>query len=564
MNHHPRRGLALLLACILAGAGRLVAQNAPAQELALPPDVAAEIVALYNAEATIRLTAPAHVAAGSEILGDIVVLGGPFRIAGTVRGRVGVINGELRLEPGARILGDVLVVGGTITGADAALVEGSIRSFREPLRFRVEAGRLALAQPPLEPELSTGRDFGVVRTDLTFAARRGYNRVEGLPIVVGPRFETRLANPTRAEALVVYRTESGADVSLSGLGYLLRLEQFVGGRQTVRLGATLHSEIAPIEDWGLSDTENSLATFLFQRDYRDHYEREGWSAYVRVAPPELPYDLVLEYRDERHTSVRASNPFALGSVDEWRPQPRVAEGTLRALAARVAYDTRNEGADPTSGWLVSAAVERALGGALTLPADLCPAESCAISVPQAARTDFATATLDLRRYARLGPDSRLSIRTRVSTSLNDRPLPPQRQHALGGEGSLPGYQAFRFDCGARDAAAGEDGFFPYYGCDRLALVQIEYQSAFRLARGWGRKLGNDIDLGEMPGWVVFFDVGRAWTERAARDGRTGGQDDFAADFGAGLRLGRLGVYWAFPLSGSDRGVNFFVRLRPRI
>lgn len=564
MNHQARRGMALFLALALAAAGRLAAQTTPAQELTLPPEVAEEMVALYNGEETIRLTAPAHVAAGSEILGDVVVLGGPVRIAGTVRGRVGVINGELRLEPGAHVLGDVLVVGGTAVVAETALVEGSIRTFREPMRFRIEAGRLALAQPPAEPEFSAGRDFGVVRTDLTFASRRGYNRVEGLPIVVGPRFETRLTNPTRAEALLVYRTESGADVSLSGLGYLLRLEQFMGGRQTVRVGATLHSEITPIEDWGLSDTENSLSTFLFQRDYRDHYEREGWSAYLRVAPPELPYDLLVEYRDERHSSVRAASPFSLSSSDDWRPQPRVAEGTLRSIGARVSYDTRNEGADPTAGWLLSAAVERALGGSLVLPADACPAEACTFAVPQDARTDFATATLDLRHYARLGPDSRLSIRTRVSTSLNDRPLPPQRQHALGGEGSLPGYHPFRFDCGAREGAAGDDGFFPYYGCDRLALVQIEYQSAFRPARGWGRKLGDDIDLGEVPGWVVFFDVGRAWTERVAREGRTGGQDDFAADFGAGLRFGRLGVYWAFPLSGSDRGVNFFVRLRPRI
>ena len=42
----------------------------------------------------------------------------------------------------------------------------------------------------------------------------------------------------------------------------------------------------------------------------------------------------------------------------WRPQPHVAEGRLRSIVARFAYDTRNEGVDPTTGWWIRAEVER--------------------------------------------------------------------------------------------------------------------------------------------------------------------------------------------------------------
>ncbi len=564
MNPMRSHSVVALLAAALAAAP-LAAQEPRAA--ALPPELAAELFEFFARPATIRLNGESRIARGAEIVGDLAVLGGPLRVAGRVRGRVVVLNGDARLEPGAELFGDLMVVGGTATGLDSALVTGAVATYRDALRYRIEDGRLAPA--PAEPEgaISAGREFGFGRTDLTIAAHRGYNRVEGLPVVVGPRFETRRANSTRAEALLIYRTETGVEVDAADFGYLLRLEQFVGGRRVVRLGATLHSEIVPIEAWGLTDRENSLTTFLLRRDYRDHYERVGWSAYARVAPPGGRHDFLLGYRDERHTSVPTAEPWTLlGDDPPWRPQPRVAEGRLRSIVARIGYDTRNEGVDPTTGWLIRAEFERGLGGTLSR-GDLypgCTTPACEAHRPGAVETEFAAGFLDLRRYARVSPASRLALRVVAGTSLNDRPLPPQRQRVLGGEGSLPGYGRLEFDCGARNAAPLPDGLLPYYGCDRLALVQLEYRTAFPFGRGWGRKLGWDIDLGETPGWTVFFDAGRAWTERVARDGRDEGQDDFAADVGAGLRLGRIGIYWAVPLSGRDDRINFFVRIGSRI
>ncbi|HEX2167464.1 MAG TPA: hypothetical protein VHG09_09570, partial [Longimicrobiales bacterium] len=145
-------------------------------------------------------------------------------------------------------------------------------------------------------------------------------------------------------------------------------------------------------------------------------------------------------------------------------------------------------------------------------------------------------------------------------------LPPQRQHALGGEGSLPGYRLFEFDCGARTTSVdvGGDTFHPYYGCDRMALVQLEYQAGFPFARRVSEALGLGPSLGYLARWVAFFDAGRAWNEPGSRDGRFGGNDDFSADAGLGIRLGPLGGYWTVPLSGQGHGFNLFVRIEPRI
>jgi outer membrane protein assembly factor BamA len=105
---------------------------------------------------------------------------------------------------------------------------------------------------------------------------------------------------------------------------------------------------------------------------------------------------------------------------------------------------------------------------------------------------------------------------------------------------------------------------PYYGCDRIALVQMEYQANFPFARRLAEGVGLSAAVGSLVRWVAFFDAGRAWTEPGSADGRPGGNDDFSADAGLGLRVGPLGVYWAAPLSGRGQGFNFFVRLGPRI
>jgi hypothetical protein len=579
-----RRGtlrLALALAALALPVAwqPLAAQALRGEKVELPREVAAELIEFINRRATTRMTGASRIASGGEVMGDVAVLGGPVTIAGRIHGRLLVVNGDVHLEPDAAIAGDLTVVGGRVTGLEGVPVEGSVVIYRAPLRFRTEGERLVLAPIEHEPEsaLATGREFGIVRADLTLATRRGYNRAEGLPIAAGARLEGRTAYPLAVEALGIYRTQGGVGFERDRLGYLLEAEQSLDQRRSLRLGARLRSEVEPIESVGFSDRENALATFLLHRDYRDYYERTGWSTFLRWTPPGRAYEGRLEFLSEQNAVTAVGEPWTLVHRGRpWRPQPVVAEGTLRSLALDLRFDTRNEGADPATGWLIHAALEQGLGGELAYPRPvvdtplLLPVSGpdprrLPPAGPQSASTDFLATTLDLRRYARLSPSSRLAMRVLATGSLDGRALPAQRQHALGGEGSLPGYAPFHFDCGARALAREYDGgsFFPYYGCDRLALFQLEFQNEFPLIRGWGRKLGRDIDLGERAGWVVFFDAGRAWIERKAREGRWGGQNDFAADAGLGVRIGHLGLYWAVPLSGHDRNINFFVRLGPR-
>jgi hypothetical protein len=563
------RSRAFVRSAALAGLALLTAvASAGAQEIAssLLPDTAAErLVEFYNMETTTRLSGEARIGPGTVMQGGVAVLGGALIVEGRVEGDVVVINGDLTVLPGGSIAGRATIAGGDVTITPPGTVAGVVRVYREPLRYRHLDGAITYIPPDLEEGLSTGRDFAFGRTDIRIASYGAYNRAEGLPIAAGPSVRFGGSHPVSARGLLIGRTAVPEGADRKRLGYDVRVEGLAVPSMGLAIGARLLSIITPIETWGLTDRESALATFVLHNDYRDHYEREGWSVYARLAQPGTPWHLQLEYTDDEHARTPVADPLVLFRTESsWRPETSIAEGSLRSLAAELRYDTRNEQRDPSAGWLIDAHVEKGLGGGLVNPGSFDQESETVVS--RAAGSTFLTGSVDIRRYARLSPYARISLRVLAAGSIDGGSLPPQRQHALGGEGSLPGYRLFEFDCGARSNSAELDGetFHSYYGCDRLALVQLEYQAGFPFARRVSEALGLGPSLGYLARWVAFFDAGRAWTEPGSRDGRFGGNDDFSADAGLGIRLGPLGGYWTVPLSGHGHGFNLFVRIAPRI
>lgn len=558
---------AACLALILLSGRALAPWGAAAQQQteAQAARAVAEAVRLYNAPSSARLAGAATIPAAASVRGDVAALGGPLTIAGTVDGRVAVINGDLVLLPGARVTGDIVVAGGRIQGADVASVGGTVTESRDPVDFRREGDRLVV-QPRRAAPLSAGRRFGFGRTEFNLGVRGAYNRVEGLPIAIGPRLELGRANPTVLDAQAIYRTRSGLGFRPNEFGYVVRLEQYLGGHRTIRVGGALRSEIVPIEATGLSDLESSLAAFVLHRSYRDSYERHGWSGYVVLTSRSRPWQLTLEYVDEDHGSEAPREPWALRHNDEpWRPQPLVAEGDLRSVVASFSLDTRNDRRMPSAGWLMDVSVEQGVGGEMTLFQPAVPLDPTSALIPTGVDEEYTWFNVDARRYVRIDPRQRLALRVLAGGSVDGRHLPPQRQRVLGGEGLMPGFPAFNFDCGARRVPVLRDGepFYPAYGCDRAALAQLQYSLTFPIVPGIGRRLGLDLDFGDAAELVLFAGAGRAWSEDASAT-RTTGTDDVVADAGIGLALGQLGIYWAHSITGGGKGINFFLRLAPRI
>ena len=542
----------------------LLAAPAVAQEPdRLTDEAAARLAAFYNRPETTRLEGETRIAPSAVITGDVASLGGPLTVAGAVSGDVVVINGDLVLLPGGRIDGAVTLTGGRFEG-DSTAVAGPISVYPEALQVRREDDRIVALGPARPSLLFAGRSTWFGRTGVLATIEDSYNRVEGLPVAFGPRLELGHSNPTVIDARLIYRTRTGLRFHPDDFGHHVRLEQYLGGHRELLLGLGKYSVIDPIDKNGLKDTENSLSTFVLHRDYRDHYEHRGWTAYVHLLGWTRPYDAGLEYRDERHGSMEPGTPWSLLDNDEpWRPQPQVAEGDLRAIRGWFRWDTRNDHDDPSAGWVLDVELEQGVEGDLrVLLPD--PIGEPDVLVARPVDAEFTSMRIDARRYLRLGPRSRAALRAFAAGSPDDRALPPQRQHVLGGEGSMPGYDRFAFDCGARDGPPEVDGFLPYYGCDRVALFQVELAFAFLTEESLGRRLGLDFDLITTPELVLFADAGRAWIESESLEYRRSiGPQRYRFDAGVGVRLGPIGFYLAAPLTDTGDPVNFFIRLGRR-
>lgn len=579
-RHPPARARllwVLALLCPAAGQG----QEIPLERPQLPPEVAAAAVAVYNDSATVRFPGRSRIPPGTAITGMVASLGGPFVLGGRIEGDLLVVNGDLRFEPGGVVTGNVLLVGGRVEGEEPGSIGGVLELYETPLTYTFRGEGIEAVDRGRRDGLSSPLGFG--RSRLTVRAGRNYNRVEGLPVVFGPILETSARNPLRLEALGVWRTESGIDLRASDLGYSVRLEQSLGGRDEVGIGVGIRSEVVPMEAWSVSDLEASLATFILHRDFRDYFEEQGWNAFLEWRPRALPVSVSWEYREARHRFVAPGGPWSLKDNDlPWRPQPAVAGGTLRSLGLGVLLDTRNDVQAPTDGWLATLSFRRGLGGDLTFPALIAEDEEAPALIEPGVRrpadNSFSHGSVDLRRYSRIGPQSSLGLRGLYAGALDGTPMVPQFQHAAGGAGSLPGHDLLGLDCGARDVSgfrgSTEESLpgtaaavFPGYGCDRLLLLQAEFRNTLPLDIPRDSAVGNLLGLLELsPGWSLFVNAARGWSNSRGDDatgGFRGVNMDWRSDAGVGLFLGHLTAQVAFPFQGDGRRATFSVRLNQR-
>jgi hypothetical protein len=563
-----RLAIALVIASLITGTAH--AQDLDLRGSGLPRNVVTHIGSVLGDTATKRFTGTAHIAAGDIIESAVVITNGVLTVAGTIRGELIALQADVVFEPGGAVEGDITVAGGAIRNEAAARLAGAVTVYSVGVERRERAPRSADA-PPWRRDRAQWRFGDRGGADLRIQVAENYNRVEGLPVQIGPEVWTSGSNPLGLQALAVWRSGVGPITDTRHMGYVARAEQFFGGGP-VRVGASVRSTVDPIESWSITNLEASLAAALFHEDQRDYFERTGWSAYVRVAPRHTPLDATIELRDEEHRSLAPRDPWTLFNDDRaWRAQPLIGEGNIRTLRAAIEWADRRGYDFNTHGWLARAEVTRAIDGSLRVPLAPLAGGTTGVAEPIDFATDFTTGLIDVRRYEPAGPGGILGLRVVAGGALTDRGLPPQYQHALGGAGTLPGYALFSADCGARstlvmradDSGTATPAFFPAYGCDRFALVQLEYRGDFGFRFGHSH---HDHDHGWFINWdfdwTFFFDAGRGWAlERDQLVGRADTPPLY--DVGAGVILGGLGIYGAIPLGDRQRGLRVFARLGPR-
>jgi hypothetical protein len=549
----------------------------------LPPEVADEVLRIFNAPETQRIDGRYDVEAGREVRGDLAVLNGPLTIAGRVTGRIVAVNATVELLEGASVDGDILVVGGQVVGRDRGTVTGTIRTYSARMAYSREGDRMVRRREGdsrwwQQGERWRDRGWG----DLRLFSARTYNRVEGLPIQLGPAFGREFDwGRLSIDALGIIRSADSFEWTPENIGHHAKAEVRLGNDRGIRLGARHFDVVDAVEPWQLTDTEVGLASFFLHRDYRDYYNRHGGSVYASLWSDEA-MDLGVSFSDERWGTRRTRDPWTLfRDTQTWRLNPQMDEGRFHLLNATARYDTRNDERDPWSGWYLAVDYEYGTG---TIT-QFAPTSGDARALTPGGKTVYDRLFVDLRRYNRIAPDAQINFRLAMGGWLSGDDLPLQRRFSLGGPGTLPGFDFRRLEdrldpaaldhltCGNYGAV---DGMLPVGTpgeCERFALAQVEFRGDLDLdpfgilsedrqwrRRGWGR--GTQ--------WVVFADAGRGWLVGTpdAR-GRTLGKSSlprlstFQTDVGLGLVLDDLGIYVAKAVSRSDAPVNFFIRLRPR-
>jgi hypothetical protein len=563
----------LILLTVLAPMGAGAQQGIPPNRQRLPSDVRREVASRWNGENAVRSSERLEIKAGEEIRGDVSVQGAPITVAGHVTGNVLAVNTDVLLRPTARIDGELLVVGGDVEGRTEARVDGGIRIYRQSLDYRMEDSRLVVTDTSTESpgwwkRFEPGRE-GNIAEGLRVVQAGAYNRVEGLPISLGPLLRrTTEWGDVRLDPAAILRTGSSFSSSDPDVGYSVRAEIRAGHDNAIGFGGRLFSIVDPVEAWQMSNLEAALAAFVVRRDYRDYYQRHGGQLFVTLYGSE-DFSVTGSYSDERWTSRTLRNPFTIFNGERpWRANPLVDEGRFHIGNLTARFDTRTDPDDPWSGWLITTELEHGRGTITT------PAPASGLLRPVAGDpTTYTRAFLDLRRYNRLGPNSQLNMRVVLAGDLAGDELPLERRLSVDGPGVLPGFD-FRsprtgVDVGTCNAGLSAPG--RPAECDRIALAQIEYRGDLNLHftgdwQDWPRRFHSKH--GDVV-WVLFADAGRGW--------RTGPTDDmltyargivpplstFRTYMGIGLDLAGIGIYASKSTSTPAEPVNFFVRLRHR-
>ncbi|GAC1476733.1 MAG: hypothetical protein NVS1B4_18070 [Gemmatimonadaceae bacterium] len=574
-----RLSLAFGLAVVLPSSAS--AQHRDSIAASRVPDIAQEATQRINAALALRLSGPVVIARDSVVRGDVALRDGRLTLGGHIAGRLTAINSDVILLPTAHIDGDLLVVGGAVRGADPGLGGGDIAVSAERVYTKLRGDSTIVERGLSDDQRWLGSVYSATTgssAQFALGTFGTYSRVEGLPIYVGPalRYNADWGTGT-LKAYAVIRT-AGSGSSGDNRGHSVTSDVRFGRGPGFAIGGRLFDVVDPVEDWQLRDVEASLATFLLRRDYRDYFNRHGVSGRLAVAPsPQI--ELALSLSEERWRSRDSGDPWTLvrtGST--WRPNPQVDEGRMHVATATVRVDTRNDAVNPWSGWLATADYERGSG-------DLTPRGGGGLRLlstlggPTAlSPLTYSRLFVDIRRYNRIAKNAQINLRAVFGSQLPGEDLPLQRRFAVGGPGTLPG---FDFRGGANAASTFCPGSDPVAGnpasCQRVLLGQIEYRGDLKVSV-FGSDDGSAVQRRAHRAfryhsdavWVLFADAGRGWLlgpagPTAVRYGLDAipALSTFRSDMGIGLDFDELGLYVTRPLNGDDARLHFLARVRHR-
>jgi len=373
-----------------------------------------------------------EIAEQDTIQGDLVVKNGALIVRGIVHGDVLVVNGDIELKSTSHVSGNVRAMNGSIFKNDGANVEGYMeqssssasKNSRKKKTYRTKYSYSF--KPYFWNRENTFDDNFLFR----------YNRVEGFFFGFGAEKK-------------FYWDGSKAVSGFGSFGYgfashkwrmQLGLDrQFAGsGSSLFEIGAEVHSLTDTKDEWIMNLGENNLAALFFREDFRDYYQREGFSVHSAWYTKEGDASSMIDIRflNDRYATMNKNAEWGVFGGNVFRSNPAVNIGIMKSISFSAGFSTVEKYRYRSEGWNAFARAEyggREVGGDF----------------------DFTQTVVDVRRFQPLWDDNQINIRVRAG-ALEGAPI-VQKLFELGGANTIPAF-----------------GFKEFVG-NRMVLANLEYQ-----------------------------------------------------------------------------------------
>ncbi len=314
-----------------------------------------------------------------------------------------------------------------------------------------------------------------------------YNRVDGLAL------SAKFSHVDMDSILPTMEAEIGIGFASDRGRYKFLIEQTLFREKSIAVGGTFYRELASDDNWLISKDENTVLALLAREDYKDYYEAEGGTLYLKAAPSDhLTIKAGYSFyetnwlRSNRHLwSVFGGDKLFKQNYASWdtsiRPQAitevdRSEIGTLFASVKYYSDSTRS--ISHKSNWYAALDFEYSQKG---LNSDY----------------DYQRYLLTIRRLQKINDQSIFTVRTVFGNS--DGYLPIFKRFYLGGLGTLHGY-SHKEMMGTRFWMANSEY--------RINFPKSEFGVAILWDVGQianDRKLNSDIDIKQSIGFSLFFD-----------------------------------------------------------
>lgn len=410
-----------------------------------------------------------HVFQDDFVRGIIFSVSGDITIEGEVNKDVISLFGNINVVGNGVVRGDLASITGKVKVENSAVVYGEIYD-------RKKKGR------GLKHRLFRGQKEFDLNENLV------YNRVDGLAL------SAKVSHQDSDSLLPTLEAEIGIGFASDRGRYMFSIEQVLFREKAIAVGGNFYRQLLSDDDWLISRDENTAFALLAKEDYKDYYEAEGGSIYLKALPSNhvtlktgysfyesnwLPSNRHLwalfrgadKLFDPNYASWDTSiRPSAIAEVDT---------SEIGSIFASVNYySDSTKSVSEKSNWHISADFEFSQTG---LNSDF----------------DYHRYILTVRRLQKINEQSTFTARTVFGNS--DGYLPIFKRYHLGGLGTLHGY-----------------AHKEYIGT-RFWMTNSEYRidfpkSEFGVSLFWDMgqiaddtKLNSDVEIKQSLGLSIFFE-----------------------------------------------------------